>query len=133
MAEYQTRQRAQILEVLRAQEGRHCTAEEVLSALRTRGHTVGKATVYRYLDKLVQEGLVQKYIGEGGACFQFIGEDTCREHFHLKCEQCGELVHLECHVLETLSAHLEEEHRCRVNRFRTVLYGLCPRCAKEDA
>ncbi len=42
-------------------------------------------------------------------------------------------MHLECHVLEALSTHLEEEHNCRVNRFRTVLYGLCPRCAKEEA
>ncbi|WP_295072969.1 hypothetical protein [uncultured Fibrobacter sp.] len=59
-------------------------------------------------------GVVQKYfLGEqNAACFQYMGEECHKEvsHFHLKCEKCGTLIHLECHDLEQLSSHLMAEH-----------------------
>lgn len=39
--------------------------------LKSQGNGVGKSTVYRYLEKLVEEGKVRKYFLEegAGACF----------------------------------------------------------------
>ena len=36
---------------------------------------------------------------------------------------------LECHMLDELSQHLEGAHGFRIEPSRTVLYGLCAKCA----
>ena len=59
---YKTRQRDLILEVLKKQGNRHLTAQEVTDLLHKKGTAVGKSTVYRYLEKLAQDGIVKKYM-----------------------------------------------------------------------
>lgn len=133
MSSYVTRQREQILAYIRANAGRHVAAEDILAHLQDIGAGVGKATVYRTLDRLVEQGVVRKYIlGEGRrACYQYWDGGHCREHYHLKCERCGRLFHLECDFLSELSRHVLEHHKFVVNDAKMVLYGICEACAKE--
>ena len=61
------------------------------------GRPVGTATVYRNLEKLMEEGIVAKYSADpsDSACFSYIGsgEECCHPVcFHLKCQKCGHLV-----------------------------------------
>jgi Fur family ferric uptake transcriptional regulator len=73
---------------------------------------------------------VRRYNLEGEACYQYIDESGgCREHFHLKCEKCGTLIHLECAVLNDTADHVRREHRFEINPFKTVFYGICKNCA----
>ncbi len=51
-----TPQREMVVEVI-AHNGRHMTADEVLTEVRKRTRAVNVATVYRTLDLLVEEGL----------------------------------------------------------------------------
>lgn len=55
----------------------------------------------------------------------------CREHYHLKCTECGKLIHAECKFLSELSAHIYNEHGFKVDGSRTVLYGVCGDCLKR--
>ena len=92
---YKTRQRERILRLLTENAGRHLSVDEVVDHLRGQGEPVGKSTVYRYLDRLVEQGLVRRYFVEErtGACYQYAGgEERCREHFHQKCIGCGMLL-----------------------------------------
>ena len=69
------------------------SAEEISRYLAEEGSPVGKATVYRCLDRLVEQGTVRKFLlGEGeSACYQYqTGE--CHSHYHLKCACCGALL-----------------------------------------
>lgn len=59
---YKTKQREEILSFFRQHPGQHITAQELCTAL----NGVSKATVYRALDRLVQEGLLRRYTLEGG-------------------------------------------------------------------
>ena len=68
------------------------------------------------------------------ACFEYVGREshggeTC---YHCKCEQCGKLFHLHCGELKGLSAHLLEEHGFQINPMRTVFYGLCEACRRNE-
>jgi len=128
---YKTKQRHQILECLIKNKERHITADEIRIALSEEKSLVGKTTVYRYLDKLVSQGIVRKYIVEGGksACYQYMERNNvCNKHFHLKCVNCGQLFHLECDYLDELDAHIKDHHDFQVDNSKTVLYGQCGSC-----
>jgi Fur family ferric uptake transcriptional regulator len=129
---YRTRQRELILQFLQGHRSGHVTAEEVWQGLRSQGETLGKSTVYRYLDLLVSQGVLRKYAPDssGSCCYQLLDEQgCCREHFHLKCARCGRLTHLECDYLEKVSQHLLQDHDFEIDAGKTVFYGLCASCA----
>lgn len=129
---YRTRQRELIEKTLKALGGKHITAEALTEQLDKNGYSVGRTTVYRCLERLVEDGVAQKYtaIGES-ACYQYLGAADCVEHFHLKCTGCGRLIHIECEQLSELASHITAEHGFRVDKLKTVLYGLCEECAKK--
>ncbi|MDL2323696.1 transcriptional repressor [Ruminococcaceae bacterium OttesenSCG-928-A16] len=131
---YKTKQRQVILQALQAMPANHATAENVLEMLKQQGEEVGLATVYRNLDKLVNEGLVLKYTLPDGmrACYQYL--DSCAEHAHhchVICTGCGQVSHLECEHVDELAAHLLADHHLTLDRHKTVLYGLCASCAAK--
>ena len=129
---YKTKQRDQILDCLIQNKNRHVTADEILLCLNKEKTLVGKTTVYRYLDKLVSQGLVRKYFIEEGksACYQYMEHGAgCNEHFHLKCTGCGQLIHLECEYLDEMDSHIKDHHGFTVDHSKTVLYGQCGLCA----
>lgn len=130
MSGYKTRQRTVITELIEQNGDKHITVDELVSQLEAAGESVGRTTVYRCLEKLEQEGTVRKYIpaGKEGCCYQYVGHNGCKEHFHLKCEKCGRLIHIECNHLDELSNHISAEHGFIINELKTVLYGVCEGC-----
>lgn len=132
---YKTKQRDQILNCLIKNKDRHITADKIRTVLNGEKSLVGKTTVYRYLDKLVSQGIVRKYMIEGGqsACYQYMERNgVCNKHFHLKCVDCGQLFHLECDYLGELDAHIKDHHDFHVDNSKTVLYGQCGSCAGKS-
>lgn len=129
---YKTKQGELITALLKKYSEKHLTADEISELLRKQGNAVGKATVYRNLDKLTAVGQVRRYTLEDGspACYQYIESEHCREHFHLKCLSCGEVIHLECDYLDDLNKHLLEHHAFEVDNSKIVLYGICGNCKK---
>lgn len=132
---YNTRQKMQIIEMLKQNKHRHMTVDEMMFYLTVAKISVSRATLYRYLDVLVQTGSVKKYIvGEGDkACYQYVDADyNCRQHFHLMCIECGVLQHLECGFINNIIEHVESEHQFKVDPGRVVLYGVCANCQKKE-
>ena len=131
---YRTQQRTAILDCIRLTEGEHVTAAEIVNRLANSDTPVGAATVYRYLERLIEQGEVRRYVVDGvsAACFQYIGgAPRCAGHYHLKCDSCGELIHLDCKLLPEIEEHVTQTHRFRINPDKTVFYGLCPTCDPE--
>lgn len=128
---YNTKQGELILSLLKTEQGKHFTADEIISLLAKDGKRVGKATVYRHLDKLIRSGEVRKYIVEEGmsACYEYVGHNhSCKSHYHLKCSSCGELLHVKCDYLDEVSSHILGHHGFVIQPEKTVLYGLCEKC-----
>lgn len=130
---YKTRQRALVEEILQKSGGAHLTADEIVSRLTAQNESVGRTTVYRCLERLTAENRVRKYVTAGeSACYQYIGgEKTCEEHFHLKCVQCGRLIHMECSHMNELADHVAAHHGFTVDKTQTVLYGVCAKCSES--
>ena len=137
-AKYRTRQQELLLSYLRQTQGAHVTAEDVRAHFDRTQNAIGIATVYRHLEKFVAEGVVTKYVIDehSAACFEYVGEscgkDEKEQHFHLKCEDCGALIHLACDELACISAHLKKDHGFALDPFRTVFYGVCAKCREKE-
>lgn len=134
MQEYKTKQKEIMLECLTKNKDVHLTASEISAILREKGHSLGMSTVYRQLDKLVASGLVRKYIVDenSSACYQYIGDKgECCEHFHLKCNVCGNLLHTDCSLMKKIAEHMLEGHGFAVDSTKTLLYGTCCECREK--
>jgi Fur family ferric uptake transcriptional regulator len=131
-AQYHTRQGRIILDYMRSLGGSHVTASQLARHVAAAGEAaIGQTTVYRHLEKLLAEGKIRKYLLSDGesACYQYVEDGPeCREHFHLKCEVCGELIHADCELLDAIDQHLLAEHDFQINALKTVLYGTCKKC-----
>lgn len=58
---YRTKQRDHILQFLIENQSRHVTVDDVVDHLKQSGNPVGKATVYRYMDKLVNQEMYESF------------------------------------------------------------------------
>lgn len=130
---YSTKHQEELLEYMKSTSGKHVTAGDICMHLRSEGRNIGTATVYRQLEKMVDDGVVNKYIIDEGssACYEYVAhghkEGNC---YHLKCEACGKLIHLGCEEIKALNEHIKEHHGFTINPRRTVFYGICEDCAK---
>lgn len=131
---YKTRQRADIIDCLRENTETGLTIEDLMKKLSERGTPVGVTTVYRYVETLVNEGVVRRFPREGkkSVVFQFIeNPGHCFEHVHLRCRECGKFVHLGCECMKEANEHLFKSHGFMVDNEKTVLVGVCADCLKK--
>ena len=61
---YKTKQRARILEYLKDNKDKHITADTIIEHFKSTGNPIGKATVYRYLDRYRYNGFIR--VSKGG-------------------------------------------------------------------
>ena len=127
---YKTKHKKELLDYLKKHEDCHLTINEIHDDLSC----IPQATLYRLIDSLVEEGTVRKYFVEpnSACCFQYVGKNGEHHHFHLICQKCGKLIHLECHEVNHLITHINEEHGFNVDMSKVNLYGLCDNCQKGD-
>ena len=134
---YKTRQRETLIRYLKAAPEGHVTAFDVCDYLRGQGESIGQSTVYRQLESLVDEGVVNKYTVDPNtpACFEYVGVESHEGApvcFHCKCVNCGKLIHLHCDEMQEIRTHLLREHGFLMNSMRTGFYGLCEECLKAQ-
>ena len=123
---YNTKQRDEIVEFFNRHREGCFTAKELITSGEI---SVGEATVYRTLSRLANQGVLKRYTGDGGgATYQLNESERCDSHFHLKCERCGTLIHMDCGFMAEMKKHIEQSHSFTVDIGKTVIYGLCGEC-----
>ncbi|MGM9592699.1 MAG: Fur family transcriptional regulator [Oscillospiraceae bacterium] len=122
---YQTHQKTALLKFFEDNPKRQYTIDELIGQMGE--DAPAKSTAYRIVKKLADEGLVRRFVREGtaGAVYQLAGKSCCAEHLHIKCLDCGLLIHLDSSAQEELTKStgfvLDDE--------RSMLYGRCAQCA----
>ena len=124
MKSYNTKQR----EILREFFEKHCDLQFTIEQLIQNLPEVSQSAVYRNISRLEEEGLVRRHAIEGSRRFayQFVGDDKCSAHIHLKCDKCGQLFHLEDPSLENLLRTAAENFH--IDKSKSVLHGSCGSC-----
>lgn len=125
-----TQQREAVARVL-FESTRHLSAEDVERRLRERGEHVGKATVYRTLNLLVDVGLATEHdFDEGFKRYEAnVGPDR---HDHLICTSCGEVLEFHHGGLEGIQSEVAEEEGFEPVSRQLKIYGLCADCRESD-
>jgi Fur family ferric uptake transcriptional regulator len=104
------------------------TAQEIFDRLRDEGRTVGIASVYRVLDLLGEQGLVQRVdVGAGTARYEPV-LPSGEHHHHLVCDDCGKVEAFEDPDLEQAIHRLEGRTGYSVAAHDVVLRGACGDC-----
>ncbi len=86
MARRNTVQQKVIAEQLSKLHGEHPSADDVYSALSADYPSISKATVYRTLNRMADDGSALKVsVADGADRF----DDTLRAHYHVVCTECG--------------------------------------------
>ena len=106
------------------------SAQELADRIRAGGsRRVGTATVYRTLDLLHREGLVQRVeLGDGEARYE-PAVPGGEHHHHALCERCGRLTPFEDSGLERAIAEVAGRLQHRVEGHDVLIRGRCERCA----
>lgn len=128
--EYKTNNRTRILDFLKDNQNRSVSVKDINNHLRDCNSEVNITTIYRYLDKLECDGKLIKYTSQKGeSTYQYsLPGNTCSDHLHLKCTQCGCVIHLDCHFMDEIAEHISKEHGFSVQCKSSVIYGLCHKC-----
>jgi len=104
------------------------TAQQIFDGLRAEGRGVGIASVYRILDLLADQGLVQRVeIGDTITRFEpaYPGGD---HHHHLVCNTCGKVEAFEDEGLEHALRQVERKTGYTTAGHDVLLRGACQDC-----
>lgn len=132
---YATASRKKILDFLKSNCDRTVTVTDIDHYLKENDSEVNITTIYRYLDKLAGDGTVIRYVAEKGsqAVYQYVERGHhCEEHLHLKCVECGRIIHLECAFMAEISGHILEDHGFALQCKNSILYGVCKECKQQE-
>ncbi len=127
---YTTKKRELIRSIFFENQNEVYTSKEIIQLTK---NIIGEATVYRTLLKLVEEGIIKKYIAseKETVLYQYNPHNNCENHFHLCCETCGNLIHMDCDFLKNMESHMMDKHSFHINNTKTLIYGECEACRKN--
>ncbi len=119
-----TRSQERILQLLK-QFDRAISAQDIYVELRTRNQTVGLATVYRALESLKLEGIVQgRTLPTGESLYSCVQADR----HHLTCLHCGQSIPIDECPVEQLEDRLESLHQFKIYYHTLEFFGVCLTC-----
>jgi Fur family ferric uptake transcriptional regulator len=88
----------------------------------------GLTTVYRSLESLVSEGLVQAVdLGDGERRYELVKPGE--HHHHLVCESCRQSVHLDQCLIEELEEGIRSKYGFQVKGHILEIFGTCQGCS----
>ncbi|HZJ69077.1 MAG TPA: transcriptional repressor [Candidatus Eisenbacteria bacterium] len=137
MAKYITKQRSELLSFLEKKAGSHVTVNEIMDHFTSLNIQIGLTTIYRHLNKMVEQGTVKKFYIDSklSSCFKYLpaeNTDNRDDRFHLKCKECDRLINFKCDEVKSLQNHLIAEHGFTIDPVRTVFYGICKDCKRKE-
>ena len=133
--EYKTKSKSQIMDYITAQKDKQFSAQQVYDYLSGEKTQINLATVYRNLDKLAEDGVLLRYrsMGSNSVMYQYAVEDKdCHNHLHMRCRECGKIIHLECGFMQEIAEHLLRDHGFTVECEGSVILGICRECKTAE-
>lgn len=127
-----TRQRASLIELMRKNKG-FLSAQEVYDQLRQSGHEVGLATVYRNLQAMAENHIVDVLRPDGSdmQLFRYCAEDS--HHHHLVCRCCGKTIDLIGNDFEQWANETAAKHGFTRVSHSLEIYGQCADCINHES
>jgi len=102
----------------------YLTAPKLLEVLEAAGHTYNKTSIYRALEKLLEEGLVCRM---SFGTNEIVYELRAAHHDHLVCTHCGRVMTTQCELKlpQEFDGFIADHHHVTV-------YGICRECQGDE-
>jgi len=123
-----TKQRRVILQVMDNAE-QHLDVDQILERARKIDPAVHLVTVYRTIDLLKKQGLIDEldllHLRGDRHYYESHGP---RDHIHVACLRCGKVREFESKLYELLKDQIARDFRMKVTVSRTEVGGYCEEC-----
>lgn len=117
-----TRERIAILEEVMARHD-HFSVEELHDSLKASKKKVSRATLYRNLDSLKEAGILAE-VDLGNRHVQYEHVLGHGRHFHIVCEETGEVVEDTSVEMEKIIESLARKHGMDLSHFKLQIFGI---------
>ena len=107
----------------------HPNADEIYLDVHAQDSRISKATVYRNLKVLSDNGEITHVRVPGADRY----DSTLRNHYHIICMQCGKVIDAPIKYEAARDRFVETETGFLIRRHRAVFEGLCPDCRKKNS
>ncbi len=123
-----TRQRRALLQVMETAT-RHLDADEILEQAQKIDPKVHRVTVYRTIDLLKKQGLIDELdLLHLRGDRHFYESHGPRDHIHVACLRCGKVREFESRLYEQLKKQIERDCGIKISMARTEVGGYCLDC-----
>jgi Fur family ferric uptake transcriptional regulator len=129
LSQRNTRQRRLIADRLidLANKGEDFTTDDLWQELRQEDPKIGRATVFRSVEKLVDIGLLNRIeFADGSHHYRVCGREE--HHHHLTCTQCHRVVEVDLCVPEEKIAAIGNQTHFAIEGHSLTLFGRCQDC-----
>jgi Fur family ferric uptake transcriptional regulator len=123
-----TPQRQAVAEALQKM-GKEASVQELYDRVRRRHAYIGRATVFRAVDRLVDAGLARRLERPGHVSAYVWCEPT--HHHHLICTECRTVQELDEKAVAPLAESIARREGFRVDHATLDFYGRCRRCDRK--
>jgi Fur family transcriptional regulator, ferric uptake regulator len=127
-----TRQRRVILQVMDDAE-QHLDVDQILERAQKIDSGVALVTVYRTIDLLKKEGLIDEldllHLRGDRHYYETHGP---RDHIHVACLGCGKVREFESRLYEQLKQQIARDFDMKVTVSRTEVGGYCAECLEKS-
>lgn len=108
---------------------RHATADEIYEEVIKTHPNISRATIYRNLNQLTEDGKIRRVDNPNGADhFDHILE----KHYHARCMKCGKILDVKMNYLEQLEASIEPMEDFIFSGHDIMFKGICKECNDRD-
>jgi Fur family transcriptional regulator, ferric uptake regulator len=102
------------------------SGERIYEDLRLNGSNVGRATVFRTIEVLVDVGALERvHQPDGSHAYVLCGPG---HHHHMVCSACGEVVEFRGCNVDELIENLSDQTNFKIEGHWLEIFGTCARC-----
>ncbi|WP_283673646.1 Fur family transcriptional regulator [Butyricicoccus sp. Marseille-Q5471] len=107
----------------------HPTADAVYESVSSAHPSISKATVYRNLNQLASQGVIQRVpVANSADRFDF----NIQPHYHVRCTCCGAVQDVTMPYLTNLIDQVEDACGIAVERYEILFEGVCSTCRAKQ-
>ncbi len=120
-----TKQKEVVLDCLKEEKNMfHPTAQEIVELVSKENPSIGQSTVYRNINKLVDEGILIKIPTNDS----FHYDINTNNHAHFCCKKCDSIVDLHDNDYQDNIKSIESKYKVKIDDSNLVFNGVCEDC-----
>lgn len=102
----------------------HPTINEIIKMVEKEDNSIGQATIYRQVNRLVKDNILKRIPTKEG----FRYDITSFLHGHFVCQKCGRIIDLYDKNYQVLITELENKYSIKIHESNLINEGICEEC-----